>query len=61
MDAETRRHIFEQFYQGDTSHKTQGNGLGLAMAQIIATLHGGEITVDSHPNAGSCFTAYLTQ
>lgn len=61
MDAETRRHIFEQFYQGDTSHKTQGNGLGLAMAQKIAALHGGEITVDSHPNAGSCFTAYLTQ
>ena len=38
MDAETCRHIFEQFYQGDTSHRTQGNGLGLAMAQKIAAL-----------------------
>lgn len=59
MDEETRRHIFEQFYQGDTSHKTQGNGLGLAMAQKIAALHGGTITVDSHPNSGSCFTVIL--
>ena len=59
MDEETRRHIFEQFYQGDTSHKTQGNGLGLAMAQQITALHGGKIQVDSHPDAGSCFTVYL--
>lgn len=59
MDEETRRHIFEQFYQGDTSHKTQGNGLGLAMAQKIAALHGGSITVDSRPGAGSCFTVRL--
>ena len=59
MDEETRRHIFEQFYQGDTSHKTQGNGLGLAMAQKIAALHGGNITADSRPGAGSCFTVRL--
>ena len=59
MDADTRRHIFEQFYQGDTSHKSQGNGLGLAMAQKIAVLHGGAITVDSTPGHGSCFTMTL--
>ena len=59
MDEETRRHIFEQFYQGDTSHKTQGNGLGRAMAQKIAALHGGKITVDSQPGNGSCFTVQL--
>ena len=61
MDAETRRHIFEQFYQGDTSHKTQGNGLGLAMAQKIVALHGGKITADSRPGAGSCFTVSLAE
>ena len=61
MDAETRRHIFEQFYQGDTSHKTQGNGLGLAMVQKIVALHGGKITVDSRPGAGSCFTVSLAE
>ena len=59
MDEETRRHIFEQFYQGDTSHKTQGNGLGLTMAQKIAALHGGNITADSRPGAGSCVTVRL--
>ena len=58
MDAETCRHIFEQFYQGDTSHRTQGNGLGLAMAQKIAALHGGAVTVDSRPGSGSCFTIW---
>lgn len=59
MDAETCRHVFEQFYQGDTSHRTQGNGLGLAMAQKIAALHGGAVTVDSRPGSGSCFTVVL--
>ena len=59
MNAETCRHIFEQFYQGDTSHRTQGNGLGLAMAQKIAALHGGAVTVDSRPGSGSCFTVVL--
>lgn len=59
MDAETCCHIFEQFYQGDTSHRTQGNGLGLAMVQKIAALHGGAVTVDSRPGSGSCFTVVL--
>ena len=59
MDDETCCHIFEQFYQGDTSHRTQGNGLGLAMAQKIAALHGGAVTVDSRPGSGSCFTVVL--
>ena len=61
MDEMTVSHIFEQFYQGDTSHKTQGNGLGLAMAQKIVQLHGGEITVDTAPGRGSCFTVTLFQ
>lgn len=59
MDEKTQAHIFEQFYQGDTSHKAQGNGLGLTMARTIVRLHGGEITVHSQPGQGSVFTVRL--
>lgn len=59
MDEKTAGHIFEQFYQGDTSHKTQGNGLGLAMVRKIVDLHSGEISVDTAPGRGSCFTVVL--
>ena len=59
MDAETQAHIFEQFYQGDTSHTTQGNGLGLSMVKKVLELHGASITVDSAPGQGSCFVVTL--
>ncbi len=59
MDEKTAAHIFEQFYQGDTSHKTQGNGLGLAMVRKIVNLHGGTIHVNTKPGNGSCFTVML--
>ena len=59
MDEATKAHIFDQFYQGDTSHKTEGNGLGLAMVQKITSLHKGSITVDTAPGQGSAFTVQL--
>lgn len=59
MDPTTRERIFEQFYQGDTSHKTEGNGLGLALAAKIVELHGGRIDVWSAPGEGSTFTVAL--
>ena len=59
MRADTQAHIFEQFYQGDTSHTTQGNGLGLAMVKKVLELHGGSIQVNSAPGQGSCFTVTL--
>lgn len=60
MDENTRKHIFEQFYQGDTSHAAEGNGLGLAMVKKILSLHHSDITVSSEPGHGSCFTVTLT-
>lgn len=59
MDEETQKHIFEQFYQGDTSHTTQGNGLGLSMVQKVLELHGASVAVQSAPGQGSCFTVTL--
>ena len=59
MDAETRRHVFEKFYQGDRSHNNMGNGLGLTIVKRIVELCGGTIGVESDLGKGSVFTVNL--
>ncbi len=51
--------IFGKFYQGDSSHQDQGNGLGLSLVQRIVALHGGRVTVENHGNGGCIFTVRL--
>lgn len=59
MDDKTIAHIFEKFYQGDTSRRSSGNGLGLALCKkIVESLHG-TIAAKGAPGEGSVFTVVL--
>lgn len=59
MDENSLEHLFDPYYQGDSSHSTQGLGLGLSIAKRIAELCGGEIGVKSELAVGSTFTVRL--
>ena len=59
MKPETGMHIFEKFYQGDKSHSTKGNGLGLSIVKRIVDIINAEITVESKVGEGSCFTVEI--
>lgn len=55
ISPDTGARIFEKFYQGDTSHSSDGNGLGLALVKKIIDVLGGEITVKSELGVGTTF------
>lgn len=59
MDKYTKEYLFDKFFQGDRSRNTEGNGLGLSLVKRILDLSGGEITVESEPGKGTCFTVIL--
>ena len=59
ISAEVGTHIFEKFYQGDTSHATQGNGLGLALVKRVVDITQCEIGVESSVGVGTIFTVKI--
>ncbi len=59
MSEDVLRHIFEKFYQGDTSHAAVGNGIGLTIVGRIMELCGGHVRVESKVGEGSAFVVTL--
>lgn len=59
MSEETKAHIFDRFYQGDTSHTTPGNGLGLTLTKKVLDILEGSISMQSTLGEGSAFTVTL--
>ncbi len=55
MTEEVRAHVFDKFYQGDASHTTKGNGLGLSIVKRIVELHGGTVEARSREGGGTLF------
>ncbi len=59
MSSEVMAHMFEKFYQGDSSHSSAGNGIGLTIVGRILELCVGQIKVESQLGMGSTFTVTL--
>ena len=59
MDAETIALVFDKFYQYDSSHSMEGNGLGMSIVKQVVLLTKAEISILSEPNVGSTITVVL--
>lgn len=59
MSEKTMEHIFDKFYQADSSRNSTGNGLGLSIVKRLVELCDGTITVQSELRRGTQFTVKL--
>lgn len=59
IDPADLPHIFERFYKADQARSGGGTGLGLAIARHLVERHGGRITANSTPGAGTTLTISL--
>ncbi len=56
-----QKHIFDKFYQVETSHGKEGNGLGLTLVKRIVDLHRGSVSVENAEGGGCRFTVTLPE
>ena len=59
VPEEARKHIFDKFYQADSSHTQEGNGLGLSLVRRILAIEKGSIEVENRSEGGCCFRVTL--
>ena len=59
LSEDSMKHLFDKFYQEDTTRKEEGNGLGLALVKRILTIVGGEISAENLAGGGCAFTVRL--
>lgn len=61
LSEEALKHIYDKFYQADSSHKEEGNGLGLALVKRILSLENGRIYAENLADKGCRFTVELNK
>ena len=59
LSEEAKKHMFDKFYQADTSHKQEGHGLGLALVKRILIIEKGQVAAENLPEGGCRFTVTL--
>lgn len=59
LSEDAQKHIFDKFYQADSSHKAEGNGLGMALVKRILTIENGSVQADNREQGGACITVTL--
>ena len=61
LSEDAQKHIFDKFYQADSSHKQEGNGLGLALVKRILAIENGTVRGENRKQGGARFTVTLQQ
>ena len=61
LSEDAQKHIFDKFYQADSSHKEEGNGLGLALVKRILAIENGSVRAGNRPGGGAVFVVELEE